>query len=45
MNKRHWNTVLLDGSLPTELVQRLFADSYALVRASLPLATRQALGL
>lgn len=45
MNKRHWNTVLLDGSLPSELVQRLIADSYALVCSGLPRATRQALGL
>ena len=36
MNKRHWNTLTLDGSLPEALVRALIAHSYALVRASLP---------
>lgn len=35
MNKRHWNTVLLDGSLPSDLVEQLIAHSYQLVVASL----------
>ena len=40
LNKRHWNTVTLDGSLPDEMVTDLLADSYELVVASLPKARR-----
>ncbi len=36
MNKRHWNTVVLDGSLPSRLVGELIDNSYDLVAASLP---------
>lgn len=36
MNKRHWNTVILDGSLPSKLVRELIDHSYELVAASLP---------
>lgn len=40
LNKRHWNTVLLDGSVPAELVLSLVDDSYDLVLASLTRAQR-----
>jgi predicted DNA-binding protein (MmcQ/YjbR family) len=30
-NKRHWNTVQLDGSIPTGVVRRMLASSYGLV--------------
>ncbi len=40
MNKRHWNTVALDGSLPPSLVRELILHSYELVVASLPKAKR-----
>ena len=40
LNKRHWNTITLDGSLPDELVTDLLGDSYDLVVASLPKARR-----
>jgi predicted DNA-binding protein (MmcQ/YjbR family) len=43
LNKRHWNTVTLDGSLPDGMVGELIEDSYALVVASLPQAQRAAL--
>lgn len=36
MNKRHWNTVALDGSLPDPLILSWVDDSYNLVVASLP---------
>lgn len=36
MNKRHWNTVLLDGSVPDKLVREMIEDSYDLVVAGLP---------
>ena len=40
LNKRHWNTITLDGSLPDEMVADLLSDSYDLVVASLPKARR-----
>jgi predicted DNA-binding protein (MmcQ/YjbR family) len=36
MNKKHWNTVLMDGSLPDKLVKTWIDNSYNLVVASLP---------
>jgi predicted DNA-binding protein (MmcQ/YjbR family) len=36
LNKRHWNTVRLDGALPDLLVREMIEDSYDLVVASLP---------
>lgn len=38
LNKRHWNTVLLDGSLPDGLVREMIEDSYDLIVAKLPRA-------
>ena len=40
LNKRHWNTVTLDGSLPDQLVRDLVEDSYDLVVSALPKRTR-----
>ncbi len=40
LNKRHWNTITLDGSVPDEMVADLLGDSYDLVVASLPKARR-----
>ncbi len=36
MNKRHWISVLLDGSVPFELVAILMEKSYELTRKKLP---------
>ena len=44
MNKRHWNTVVLDGSLPSSLVRELIDHSYDLVVAGLSKAQRAELG-
>lgn len=44
MNKRHWITVVLDGSVPDGLLCQLVEDSYELVVAGLPRRTRLALG-
>jgi predicted DNA-binding protein (MmcQ/YjbR family) len=44
LNKRHWNTVLLDGSLPNTTVRDMIEDSYDLVVSRLPSAVRAALG-
>ncbi len=40
MNKRHWNTVTLDGTLPDPLVLAMIDDSYELVVRGLPRARR-----
>ncbi len=40
MNKRHWNTVTVDGDLTDRLVRELVEDSYDLVVAGLPRADR-----
>jgi predicted DNA-binding protein (MmcQ/YjbR family) len=44
LNKRHWNTVVLDGSVPDQLLRDMIEDSYDLVVAGLPLAQRERLG-
>ena len=44
LNKRHWNTVRLDGSLPDQLIRDLVQDSYDLVVSALPRRTREQLG-
>jgi predicted DNA-binding protein (MmcQ/YjbR family) len=44
LNKRHWNTVVIDGSLPDDAVHDMIEDSYDLVVSKLPLARRRALG-
>jgi predicted DNA-binding protein (MmcQ/YjbR family) len=43
MNKRHWNTVVLDGSLAEAMVRDLVEDSYDLVVSALPKVRRRAL--
>jgi predicted DNA-binding protein (MmcQ/YjbR family) len=43
LNKRHWNTVRLDGSIPDQLVRDLIEDSYDLVVSGLPKRTREQL--
>lgn len=35
-DKKHWNTVSLDGSVPTEILEKFILDSYHLVVAGLP---------
>jgi predicted DNA-binding protein (MmcQ/YjbR family) len=45
MNKKHWNTVMLDGSLPNELIISMLDDSYELVFNSLPEKLRKEISL
>ena len=45
LNKRHWNTVTVDGSVPDTLLLELIEDSYDLVAESLTRARRAELGL
>jgi predicted DNA-binding protein (MmcQ/YjbR family) len=40
MNKKHWNTVVLDGSLPKKLILEMIDHSYDLVLQSLPAKLR-----
>lgn len=35
MNKEHWNTVILDGSVPDDVVIQMLHESYQLVVAKL----------
>ena len=44
LNKRHWNTVLLDGSLSDQMIGELIEDSYDLVVSGLSRARQRALG-
>lgn len=32
MNKKHWNTIVLDGSVPSSLLRELIDHSYELVK-------------
>lgn len=45
MNKLHWNTVLLDGSVPVGELERMIDSSYALVVKTLRKADRMALAM
>jgi predicted DNA-binding protein (MmcQ/YjbR family) len=45
MNKKHWNSVKMDGSVPMKVVQKMIDDSYSLVVSSLPKREREKLGL
>jgi predicted DNA-binding protein (MmcQ/YjbR family) len=36
LNKRHWNTVILDGSIPLDEIKEMIAHSYEQVVAAFP---------
>jgi len=40
MNKKHWNTVELDGVIPTNEIRKMIDHSYELVVESLPKSRR-----
>ena len=44
LNKRHWNTVSCDGSVPDRLLRDMVEDSYDLVVSALPKRVRDDLG-
>ena len=44
LNKRHWNTVIIDGSLTDRMVKDMIEDSYDLVVSKLPQSERRTLG-
>lgn len=43
MNKKHWNTITLDGSIPSDEIWRMIDNSYALVVKGLKKSVRQEL--
>jgi predicted DNA-binding protein (MmcQ/YjbR family) len=43
LNKKHWNTVTLNGEVPDECIREMVEDSYTLVRQSLTRKDQQAL--
>jgi predicted DNA-binding protein (MmcQ/YjbR family) len=45
LNKRHWNTITLDGSLSDQLVRDMIEDSYDLVYNALPKYTSEQIRL
>lgn len=45
MNKTHWNTVVMDGSISNQLIRDWIKLSFDLVASSLPKATREKFGL
>ena len=44
LNKRHWNTVAFDGSVPDDVLAEWIEDSYDLALSSLTRTQRAALG-
>ena len=43
MNKKHWNSVYMDGSLSNEFIQQLIDDSYDLIVSKLTKKKREEL--
>ena len=41
MNKKHWNSVILNGQISAKLIREMIDASYALVVQSLPLKERK----
>jgi len=44
MNKKHWNSIILNGSVPEELIRSFIDDSYNLVVKILRKKEREKLG-
>ena len=44
LNKRHWNTVVADGSVPDQLLHDMVEDSYDLVVSAMPKRVQRDLG-
>ena len=43
MNKEHWNTIILDGTIPDEIIKQMVDESYRLVAKSLKKSDRELL--
>jgi predicted DNA-binding protein (MmcQ/YjbR family) len=44
MNKKHWNTIVVNGEINSKLIRGMIDDSFSLVVRSLPLRERKKLG-
>ncbi|HEV3223104.1 MAG TPA: MmcQ/YjbR family DNA-binding protein [Puia sp.] len=44
MNKKHWNTIVLNGQVSAKQIREMIDDSYSLVVRTLPLKERKKLG-
>jgi predicted DNA-binding protein (MmcQ/YjbR family) len=40
MNKNHWNTILINGTIPVALIKEWIVNSYQLVLSSMPITKR-----
>ena len=45
MNKKHWNTVVIDGTIPGELILKWIDKSYHLVVSGLPKSSQKSIDL
>ncbi len=45
MNKKHWNTVMLDSDIDMDLIKQMIDVSYDLVLAGVPKRIKNAMGL
>lgn len=45
LDKKHWNTVRLDGSIPVDQIEEMIEHSYQRVVAGMPKAVRQRLAM
>lgn len=43
MNKKHWNTIIVDGSVSIKLLHKWITDSYNLVASGLTIKAKQEL--
>jgi predicted DNA-binding protein (MmcQ/YjbR family) len=43
MNKKHWNTIIITGSIPEKVLREMIDESYMLVVKSLPVKDRKGL--
>lgn len=41
MNKKHWNTIVVDGTVSNSMLKEWINDSYDLIVDSLPVKTRE----
>lgn len=44
MNKKHWNTIVCDGSVSSKILKQWINDSYGLIADSLPKKLKEELG-
>ena len=45
MNKKHWNTIVCDGSVSSKLIKQWIEESYNLILNSLPKKSKEELNL